>query len=188
MALRRQRPVLPCRVPQCKQYRRGVCMLDKQGRVRQGSIDQAAGLVRELMAHYGIPADRVVRHYDVTHKLCPAPMVSDPALWENDALPCGHTAAQTVNGTEFDGRYFGGNTGQNHVTLPIRHRSLDILTDEGELVAVLEACDCESVTVSPCIHSGNDRGDPRGPAFISDDDIIAVEPAFVTSHEQQPCA
>ena len=101
---------------------------------------------------------------------------------------CGHTAAQTVNGTEFDGRYFGGNTGQNDVTLPIRHRSLDILTDEGELVAVLEACDCESVTVSPCIHSGNDRGDPRRPAFVSDDDIIAVEPAFVTSREQQPCA
>ena len=59
-----------------------VCMLDKQGRVRQASIDRAAELVRELMQRYGVPADRVVRHYDVTHKLCPAPMVSDPALWQ----------------------------------------------------------------------------------------------------------
>lgn len=58
-----------------------VCMLDKQGRVRQASVDRAAELVRELMRKHGIPADRVVRHYDVTHKDCPAPMVSDPALW-----------------------------------------------------------------------------------------------------------
>lgn len=58
-----------------------VCMLDKHGRLRQGSIDRAAALVRELMQRYGIPADRVIRHYDVTHKQCPAPMVSDPALW-----------------------------------------------------------------------------------------------------------
>lgn len=58
-----------------------VCMLDKHGRLRQGSIDRAAALVRELVQRYGIPADRVVRHYDVTHKDCPAPMVSSPALW-----------------------------------------------------------------------------------------------------------
>lgn len=57
-------------------------MLDKHGKLRQGSVDRAAALVRELMQRYGIPADRVVRHYDVTHKDCPAPMVSDPALWQ----------------------------------------------------------------------------------------------------------
>ena len=59
-----------------------VCMLDKQGRVRQAGVDRAAVLVRELMQRYGIPPDRVVRHYDVTHKDCPAPMVSNPALWQ----------------------------------------------------------------------------------------------------------
>lgn len=58
-----------------------VCMLDKHGKLRQGSVDRAAALVRELMQRYGIPADRVVRHYDVTHKQCPAPMVQNPALW-----------------------------------------------------------------------------------------------------------
>ncbi|MCI8880322.1 MAG: N-acetylmuramoyl-L-alanine amidase [Clostridiaceae bacterium] len=58
-----------------------VCMLDKHGKLRQGSVDRAAALVRELMQRYGIPADRVVRHYDVTHKDCPAPMVQNPALW-----------------------------------------------------------------------------------------------------------
>ena len=58
-----------------------ICMLDKTGHVRQGSIDRAAELARYLMKRYGIPIDRVVRHYDVTHKNCPAPMVSNPALW-----------------------------------------------------------------------------------------------------------
>ena len=58
-----------------------ICMLDKQGRLRQGSIDNAAKLVRELMDKYGVPADRVIRHYDVTGKNCPAPMVSDMTLW-----------------------------------------------------------------------------------------------------------
>lgn len=58
-----------------------ICMLDKNGKLRQGSIDQAVRLTRELMQKFDIPADHVVRHYDVTHKDCPAPMVSRPALW-----------------------------------------------------------------------------------------------------------
>ena len=33
------------------------------------------------MAEYGIPAANVVRHYDVTHKKCPAPFVDDAAAW-----------------------------------------------------------------------------------------------------------
>ena len=59
-----------------------ICMLDKLGHIRQGSIDRAAEFVRELMLKYGISADRVIRHYDVTHKDCPAPMVRTPALWQ----------------------------------------------------------------------------------------------------------
>lgn len=37
----------------------------------------AAGiaLTKELMAKYGIPAERVIRHYDVTGKICPNPYV-----------------------------------------------------------------------------------------------------------------
>lgn len=59
-----------------------ICMLDKLGHIRQGSIDCAAELVRELMRKYGIPAERVMRHYDVTHKSCPEPMVLHPELWQ----------------------------------------------------------------------------------------------------------
>lgn len=38
---------------------------------------RGARLIRELMAKYNIPIDRVIRHYDVTGKHCPAPMVDD---------------------------------------------------------------------------------------------------------------
>lgn len=59
-----------------------ICMNDKQGKVREKAIEHAAELARMLMDKYNIPIDRVVRHYDVTHKLCPAPMVEDPARWK----------------------------------------------------------------------------------------------------------
>ncbi|MBQ8585843.1 MAG: N-acetylmuramoyl-L-alanine amidase [Butyricicoccus sp.] len=60
-----------------------VCMQDRQGKLRQASIDRAARLAPALMDRYGIPVERVLRHYDVTHKNCPAPMVEDPARWED---------------------------------------------------------------------------------------------------------
>ncbi len=59
-----------------------ICMLDKQGALRQGSMDNALPLLRALMAKYNIPADRVIRHYDVTGKLCPQPLVSAKA-WDS---------------------------------------------------------------------------------------------------------
>lgn len=59
-----------------------ICMNDKNGKVRQGSIDTAAELARYLMKRYGILLANVIRHHDVTGKDCPAPMVDDPALWD----------------------------------------------------------------------------------------------------------
>lgn len=58
-----------------------ICMLDKQGGIRTGSIDNAAALTRTLMRKYNILPSHVLRHYDITRKNCPAPMVADPALW-----------------------------------------------------------------------------------------------------------
>ena len=60
-----------------------MCLLDKQGKIRPGTIDTALSVVRQLMAAYDIPSDRVLRHYDVTGKNCPRPMVEDPQLWED---------------------------------------------------------------------------------------------------------
>ena len=50
---------------------------------RSGTVDNAVLLTRQLMQKYGIPADRVVRHYDVTHKNCPAPFVENAAAWQD---------------------------------------------------------------------------------------------------------
>lgn len=59
------------------------CYQDAAGRWRfdQATVANAAALVRSLMAQYGIDIDHVVRHYDVTGKVCPEPFVRDTAAW-----------------------------------------------------------------------------------------------------------
>jgi len=47
------------------------------------TVQNAANLVKELMAKYAIGVEGVIRHYDVTGKSCPAPMVEAPELWED---------------------------------------------------------------------------------------------------------
>ena len=44
-------------------------------------LRRAQALTRELMTKYGIPLENVVRHYDVTHKNCPAPFVESASAW-----------------------------------------------------------------------------------------------------------
>ncbi|WP_302011171.1 N-acetylmuramoyl-L-alanine amidase [Collinsella tanakaei] len=43
-------------------------------------VEKLGWLVRKLMARYGIGASGVIRHYDVTGKLCPAPYVAASKL------------------------------------------------------------------------------------------------------------
>ena len=45
------------------------------------TVDRTVELVRWLMDKYSIDVDHVVRHYDVTGKLCPEPWVRDESLW-----------------------------------------------------------------------------------------------------------
>lgn len=54
----------------------GVEMCDS---IKRNSVveDNTAELVRYLMGIYNIPLENVVRHYDVTHKLCPVVLVDD---------------------------------------------------------------------------------------------------------------
>ena len=74
-----------------------MCIHDKSGNIRQGTIETAIWLTRQLMATYGVKADKVIRHFDVTGKICPAPMVDDPSLWES------FKAALTVAAPQADG-------------------------------------------------------------------------------------
>lgn len=43
----------------------------------------AIELVKCLIKTTGIPADRVIRHFDAKGKYCPRKMMDDPALWED---------------------------------------------------------------------------------------------------------
>ena len=45
-------------------------------------MENALALLAELMRRYEIPVERVLRHYDVTGKVCPAPFVADMAAWQ----------------------------------------------------------------------------------------------------------
>lgn len=40
-------------------------------------------LVKSLMKKYNIPISNVIRHYDVTGKLCPRPFVKNLTMWDN---------------------------------------------------------------------------------------------------------
>lgn len=61
-----------------------LCSRLRNGRrnfVEEG-IARALALTRALMVRYAIPPERVLRHYDVTHKTCPAPFVERAAAWD----------------------------------------------------------------------------------------------------------
>lgn len=60
-------------------------------------VERTIELVKELMAKYNIPVDNVVRHYDVTGKNCPAPMVSNPARWNDFKAKLGDITKPSTN-------------------------------------------------------------------------------------------
>lgn len=45
--------------------------------IREETLKNTAELVHYLMQKYNVPMDRVIRHYDVTGKPCPAPLVNN---------------------------------------------------------------------------------------------------------------
>lgn len=59
-----------------------MCDTQKDGRfmATQATLERAAELGRALMEKYSIPMERVVRHFDVTGKHCPAYMM-DKSAW-----------------------------------------------------------------------------------------------------------
>ena len=59
---------------------------------------RAQALVRALMARYGIPAENVLRHYDVTHKTCPVPLVEHDAAWAAFRTGLDETGEKTFAG------------------------------------------------------------------------------------------
>lgn len=54
---------------------------DKDWYFDEDTIKNAAKLVKYLMCEYDVPIGNVIRHYDVTHKICPAPFVHNEVDW-----------------------------------------------------------------------------------------------------------
>lgn len=68
--------------------------LDAVNSISDKTIQRTATLVKYLMDLYNIPAENVIRHYDVTHKKCPAIYV-DNSKW--NTLHKTLTSSTTVN-------------------------------------------------------------------------------------------
>ena len=56
---------------------------DKNGKyyIKEETIVSAIEHTNYLMQKYIIPVENVIRHYDVTGKMCPKPFVEDEKLW-----------------------------------------------------------------------------------------------------------
>lgn len=61
-----------------------MCLLDKSGNVKHQTILNTVLLTTLLMKEHNIPSENVIRHWDVTGKICPAPFVGDDnAYWQD---------------------------------------------------------------------------------------------------------
>ena len=58
-----------------------VCHPDATGQFTQASYDALVKLTAWLCDYCGIGRDHVIRHYDVTGKLCPLYFVDHPDAW-----------------------------------------------------------------------------------------------------------
>lgn len=84
------------------------------------TVQKTIELTKELMAKYNIPADRVIRHHDVTGKICPNPYVWNHTQHTWDAFKADLAAVPEKKSRwiqEYNGwRFYLGDTGQ-----PIRN-------------------------------------------------------------------
>lgn len=78
----------------CKKKNDGTWYFEEE------TVKSAIELTKELMAKYKIPAANVIRHYDVTGKICPEPYVRDTAAWNTfKASLTGTTTPATTSAT-----------------------------------------------------------------------------------------
>lgn len=61
------------------------CYKDSNGKINVSDkvVEKTIELTKELMTKYNIPVENVLRHFDVTGKNCPAPMVSNTTRWND---------------------------------------------------------------------------------------------------------
>lgn len=62
-----------------------MCCFNNNGTldISEKVINNTVELTKQLMSKYNISVENVIRHYDVTHKCCPAPFVNNPNRWND---------------------------------------------------------------------------------------------------------
>ena len=62
-----------------------MCCFMNNGKldISEQTIANTIELTKELMAKNNIPVENVIRHYDVTNKICPAPFVENESRWND---------------------------------------------------------------------------------------------------------
>lgn len=61
------------------------------------AVARAADLTASLMRKYNIPIENVIRHYDVTGKVCPAPFVKNESDWKSYLRLCNGLLSPTTD-------------------------------------------------------------------------------------------
>ena len=77
------------------------CYKNSKGKldIKEKVVNKAIELTKYLMKKYDIDVDHVIRHYDATRKICPAPFVNDESRWKDfkKALEDKSTTSTTDN-------------------------------------------------------------------------------------------
>ena len=79
----------------------GIEVCNNGGAFTSAEIDRLTWLVQKLMGEYGVPASRVVRHYDASRKQCPAYYASNSSAW--NSLHAQITGGSVSGSTSSDG-------------------------------------------------------------------------------------
>ena len=69
-----------------RRMRASLGATDKDWYFEWATVQSAIELTKYLMQKYNIPADHVIRHYDVTGKICPNPYVYNTGTYTWDAF------------------------------------------------------------------------------------------------------
>lgn len=75
---------------------------DQDWYYEDATVKATTELTKMLMQKYGIPIDRVIRHYDVNGKICPNPYVLDESAWQ--AFKKKLSGSASVTGTKITGK------------------------------------------------------------------------------------
>lgn len=75
---------------------------DQDWYYEDATVKETIELTKMLMQKYGIPVDRVIRHYDVNGKICPNPYVLDKFAWQ--AFKKKLSGSATATGTKIIGK------------------------------------------------------------------------------------